>query len=467
MKAKIFQPLPVSVGVLFLISLGAGLWVGSVMESVIETKVAFDVAAATETLDHFTDEQRQAYRLFQHRDFVFMSAYGLTLLLANITALTWKVEGPGERTRLRFALLTAPVFAFVCDLFEDLTILSWLNRTKSLETVLGTAWWLGIGKFTFFAIAILAPVLLTAHRFLKKRTATNEKYQNKDSIDRTYTSLRAALAALVILLLGALLVRTISLHWCIRGSISAYYYTALQPMFVGTLIAVGICLIVYQGTTYIENILLDIAGFMAFIVAFVPTAPGDDRCATSIIKSGIIKSDDIRLEVVQYNVFPLLVVAFGATFLALWSRYRAKPSADGTEAQAAWKHELIRLRTGLCAEAVALVWFACCHENSRDMAHGIAAFGLFACIIGVVWSNHLSRSDDKKYLAVAVAMTITLLAAAVLHFIYKWPVAIFYVEAGLIVEFALFWILQTKDLEGQANLPATTGDTDSTDSTDG
>lgn len=463
MKAKIVRALPLII--LAVISLAIGVWVSSAIPAVIETKIAFDRAEALKTLSNFTPEQREAYRTFQQRDFWFLACYGITLLFANIKALSWKAEGAGERTRWRFVLLVAPVAAAGFDLVEDLTILAWLDGTMPLETALNAAWWWGILKFTFVAIALLVPVLLTSHRFLKKRTATDQKYQNKDSIDRTYYTLRAALAALVILLLGALLVRTISLCWCIRGSISAYYYTALQPMFVGTLIAVGICLIVYQGTTYIENILLDIAGFLAFIVAFVPTAPGDPRCPESLIESGISKSAEIRLEVVQYNVFPLLVVALAATFWALVARYGAKPPDGDDKARTAWRHELIRLRTGLCAEVVAIIWFACFHENSRDMAHGIAAFGLFACIIGVVWSNHLSRRGNpgynQKYLVVAVLMASTLLSTAVLHFIYKWPVAIFYVEVGLIVEFALFWILQTKDLKGEANPAAATGGTGS------
>ncbi|NGY60445.1 hypothetical protein G7043_16065 [Lentzea sp. NEAU-D13] len=458
MKAKIVRALPL--GVLIALTIATGIWVSSAAEAVIETKIAFDRAEALKTLGNFTPEQREAYRTFQQRDFLFLVVYGITLLIANIKALTWK-GASRKRFLWQSVLLVVPVAAAACDLVEDLTILAWLNDTKPLETALDAAWWWGLGKFTFFAIAILVPVLLTAHRFLKKRTADHEKYQNKDSIDRTYYTLRAALAALVILLLGALLVRTISLCWCIRGSISAYYYTALQPMFVGTLIAVGICLIVYQGTTYIENILLDTAGFLAFIVAFVPTAPGDPRCPESLIKSGISKSDDIRLEVVQYNVFPLLVVALAATLWALLARYGAKPPDGDDKARTAWRHELIRLRTGLCAEVVAIFWFACFHENSRDMAHGVAAFGLFACIIGVVWSNHLSRRGNpgynQMYLVVAVIMAGTLLSTAVLHFIYKWPVAIFYVEVGLIVEFALFWILQTKDLKGKPNPATTTG----------
>jgi hypothetical protein len=436
--------------VLVVAALAVGLWVSSAIKPVIETKIAFDLDAAITTLKGFDQGQLEAYRLFQERDFVFMIAYAIALLVANYTALTWESENAqGEKTtpdRRWRLLLAVPVIAALFDLAEDLTILSWLNGAEPLESALTEARLWGIGKFTFFAIALLIPVLLTAHRFLKKRAVDVEKYENAQSIDRTYKSLRAGLAALVFLLLGAVVLRVIWIG-CVRGSISAYYYTALQPVFVGTLIAVGVCLIVYQGTTYIENILLDVAGFLAFVVAFVPTAPGDDRCEESIIQSGIIDSRDIRLDVVQHNVFPLLAVTLGATLWALVACHR----------RAAGRHELIRLRTGLCAQVAALVWLSFFHESFRDMAHGVAAFGLFACIIGVVWSNHLGRKTDPtyrkwrgkgSYWVVAVFMGLTLLGVAVLHFIYKSPVAIFVVEFALILEFASFWVLQSRDLQG-------------------
>lgn len=443
--------------VLVLAAVAVGLWVSSAIEPVIETKIAFNLDAARMTLTAFEPNQIEAYRQFQYRDFFFMIAYGIALLVANYTALTWESKNAdGDTTtpnRWWRLLLLVPVIAALFDLVEDLTILSWLNGTEPLESALAEARLLGIGKFTFFAIALLIPVLLTAHRLLKKRAVDAEKYKNEDSVERTYRSLRAGLAALVFLLLGAVLLSAV-LAGCVRGSISAYYYTALQPMFVGTLMAVGVCLIVYQGTTYIENILLDVAGFLAFIVAFVPTAPGDDRCAESIIDSGIIDSNDIRLDVVQRNVFPLLAVTLVATIWALVACHRATKPEDR-------RHELIRLRTGLCAQVAALVWFSFFHENSRDMAHGIAAFGLFACIIGVVWGNHLGRKGDPtykrwqgrggSYWVVAVAMGLTLLGVAVLHFVYKWPIAIFAVESALILEFAWFWVLQTRDLQGYAN----------------
>ncbi|PRC49105.1 hypothetical protein C6A85_76445, partial [Mycobacterium sp. ITM-2017-0098] len=58
-------------------------------------------------------------------------------------------------------------------------------------------------------------------------------------------------------------------------SISAYYYSAAQAVFVSSLCALGILLIAYAGSTNSEDELLKLAGLMAFVVAFVPTKPSE------------------------------------------------------------------------------------------------------------------------------------------------------------------------------------------------
>lgn len=64
----------------------------------------------------------------------------------------------------------------------------------------------------------------------------------------------------------------------VQHSISHYYYTNLREIFTGTLCAVGLFLIRYKGYGNDsfwrnDNLLTNIAGFMAFGVAMVPTNP--------------------------------------------------------------------------------------------------------------------------------------------------------------------------------------------------
>jgi hypothetical protein len=390
------------------------------------------MASALDELGKFTPEQRDAYRLFQHRDFWFMTAYGLTLLAANYQALSPK----------RF-LLVVPVFAAGFDFFEDHMILAWLNGTRSLESALDIVWWLGIGKFTFFAIAILVPVLLTAHRFMN---STRTVYENEMRVERTYFSLRLALTTLMTVLLVALGFHAACTS-CIRQSISAYYYTPLQVTFVGTLIAVGTCLIVYQGTTYIENVLLDIAGFLAFIVALVPTTPTDTSCQESIVQSGVNPADLVR-----YNVAPLLGVTIAATTWTLWRRYQDR-NPVGREP------ELNRIRAGLVAQIVIVGAVWAIPDGFKSVAHWIAASGLFVCVIAVVWSNHLERKESttrkswwaKNVYAVVIAFMGLVLAVTAVMLVADWAYRVTFVEFGLILGFVVFWGIQTADLKSYAN----------------
>ncbi|MFD1166712.1 hypothetical protein ACFQ2C_13960 [Sphingobacterium daejeonense] len=69
----------------------------------------------------------------------------------------------------------------------------------------------------------------------------------------------------------------------IQPSISHYYYTNLREIFTGTLCAVGLFLICYKGNGNKsifknDNILTNVAGFMAFGVAFIPTDPIYETC---------------------------------------------------------------------------------------------------------------------------------------------------------------------------------------------
>lgn len=99
----------------------------------------------------------------------------------------------------------------------------------------------------------------------------------------TYFALRTA-AGLIALLLPLVLVRWGLWHrvnWDAMGSLSAFYWLSLTPplldanallrtWFVGSLIAVGVCLIIYRGYGNLEDWLLNCAGLAAILVAFNP-----------------------------------------------------------------------------------------------------------------------------------------------------------------------------------------------------
>ncbi|MBV9822322.1 MAG: hypothetical protein JO144_08770, partial [Actinobacteria bacterium] len=108
---------------------------------------------------------------------------------------------------------------------------------------------------------------------------------------------------------------------CLLGSISAYYYTPTHAFFVGTLVTIGICLVVLKGNTDLEDLLLNFAGTCAPFVALVPTPHAPVECGATLDAT----NRDLNI---ANNVGALLVVGFLALalvgILGLLSRRNSK-----------------------------------------------------------------------------------------------------------------------------------------------
>src|SRR6266545_6299867 len=90
----------------------------------------------------------------------------------------------------------------------------------------------------------------------------------------SYLRLRQALGAVAIampfvLALGAWLIERIP--WA--DSVSAYYYTSMRDVFVGTMFAIGVFLVCYRGYDWIDNWLTNAAGVAAAAVGLFPMEP--------------------------------------------------------------------------------------------------------------------------------------------------------------------------------------------------
>jgi hypothetical protein len=102
-------------------------------------------------------------------------------------------------------------------------------------------------------------------------------------ITASYTTLRIGMAVLAIALPFLL---WIAGHFLaalpLQGSMSAYYHAgggAVRDVFVGSLFAIGVFLMLYKGFTDFENWALNLAGGFLLIVAVVPMAWGcGDAC---------------------------------------------------------------------------------------------------------------------------------------------------------------------------------------------
>jgi hypothetical protein len=270
---------------------------------------------------------------------------------------------------------------------------------------------------------------------------------------QTYRYLRVSLAALVLLLFVA-----VGSEWwatgrtCLQSSISGYYYTPAQLIFVGVLLTVGVCLVVLKGNTPGEDLLLNLAGMCAPVVALVPSpaAPNDVAC-----RSVPFAPANVPAAVANNLGAVLLTGAVVITAVALVAVRTAGPAGVAAAD---------RRSIGLTAAAVAVgaAWFVADRGSFVAHAHGVVAIPMFICIIGVVWLNARdARSHAQRraggggratsrfvpvYRMIAIAMLVSLATVVALSAVLRSNTVLLWVEVVLITLFGAFWVVQTAEL---------------------
>ena len=96
-----------------------------------------------------------------------------------------------------------------------------------------------------------------------------EPLKSRDVL-KTYRYLRIGMIGAVVLLAASIVIEHMKAG-CWQTSVSAYYYTPVRSIFVGSMIAVGLALIVYKGRSALEDAFLNVAGMLAPVVAVAPT----------------------------------------------------------------------------------------------------------------------------------------------------------------------------------------------------
>lgn len=265
---------------------------------------------------------------------------------------------------------------------------------------------------------------------------------------KTYRYLRVALVSLVVLLFAS-----VALEWwatgrsCLQGSISAYYHTPVQSVFVGVLVTMGVCLVALKGNTQGEDILLNVAGLLAPGVAFIPTAD------TGTCRSGPFVVADLPGRVAN-NMQALFLagVLVGVAALVI-ARRQAGPGG-------------LRRgdRLGILGSTLLLVggavWFYAARESFLDLAHEVAAVPMFGAIVAVVWLNGRDAKASARvgpgtvrtspyvpvYRTISTLMLLALVATVVVSLLTRSSAVVLWVEVALIALFAAFWVVQTVEL---------------------
>ena len=298
----------------------------------------------------------------------------------------------------------------------------------------------------------------------------------------TYRYLRAAMIALLFML-----VFSVGYQWwwetgrtCVLGSISAYYYTPARTIFVGSLCALGACLIAYKGHSPAEDVLLNFSGFMAFVVAIVPTVP-DNLCGPNAYSQTLPEI----ASAVRNNIWSLIIVTLvsavtgGIIRWRLWRIVRAGPRNWWSEVRERRQERLAGITdaekterrwavviSGLCGAVLAaeLIFFFFVRPRFIERSHGIAAITMVAGIILVMVFNALrteerheaTRGEDstrnRKALSAKAYKRIYLIIAGLL--VVALCVAVFaagdylilVIELIVIVLFCAYWGVQTREL---------------------
>lgn len=297
------------------------------------------------------------------------------------------------------------------------------------------------------------------------------RQSHEAAVLNTYRYLRLATIPLLLILLIAVGLESLRGEPCALGSISAYFHTPARGAFIGGLFAVGACLIVYKGNDPLEDVLLDFSGFMALVVALVPTVV-DGSCGQKYPALNL----DLTAEAVRNNITTLLIATALAVGAKWWlvrrDRRRARPADDldlpmqptpeGAPAHNGAVVRWARRASWICLAilGVELGLFLFWPDTFKDVSHGVAAVTMVLGVIGVMIANarglaRVEHPDDEpgarpwvnRYSVVAAVMFVLLGLTVVAHLngIAENHLVLI-LEVVVIVNFLVFWGMQTAEL---------------------
>lgn len=150
--------------------------------------------------------------------------------------------------------------------------------------------------------------------FIKKLSNTNTSNKPSPVSGSTLQLIIGSLgiALPIVLIIGAKIFGDCEF---VQNSISAYYHTVMNDVFVGALCAVAIGLFAYYGYSSLDNIIANLAGIFTLGVAFFPTSVGKPftDCLTSTIDMGMFGT-------IHYISATFLFITFAIFSLFLFTK---------------------------------------------------------------------------------------------------------------------------------------------------
>ncbi len=259
------------------------------------------------------------------------------------------------------------------------------------------------------------------------------------AVVNTYRYLRLTTIVVILMLTVAVIVQRAGAS-CWQTSISAYYFTGVHSIFVAVLCAIGVCLIVYKGNTDTEDAVLNFSGFLAFVVAFVPTQR-EISCGGAGLPADFDPEGGITNNIVALFVAGILAEIARIIITRKAHQELSRPARIATI-------------IGYAVLLAFAIFFLAARSTFVARGHTTAAVVMFVGVILVVVLNAMSANARPErngyvlaYRLIALLMTIALVAIIVIRLtLPTWEHIVIWVEAVLILTFVAFWIAQTAEL---------------------
>jgi len=197
----------------------------------------------------------------------------------------------------------------------------------------------------------------------------------------SYLLMRVLIGVIAVLLPFALILANWIIGHGVQSSVSGYYYTPMRNIFVGSLCAIGVFLISYDGYDLADRAITDVAGLCAICIACFPTTPAEPTARQALI-------GDLHLTFACTAFVLLSLMAFRFAKrqptppgLTWWRRveYAFGFTGPGDSQALAWERVVYRVSGGMILTCVILVYplsAAAAHSLLVLETIMLAAFGL-------------------------------------------------------------------------------------------
>ena len=227
---------------------------------------------------------------------------------------------------------------------------------------------------------------------------------------------------------------------------------------MGALAVIGVALFVIRGATLFKDILLNMAGLLAPVVAFIPTSWSDSDCPSNLVThSQTISIDNLlsgNLFFAKFSANNLTALIIGGavalvlvTILTIANRNSGSPTDHRLE-------RLVPIEISVPAVGAVLVivagivWHGASQSNFNTHAHGYAAVLMFV-LVGIVIASTAARESGFYrilYVFCVGAMLVGGVIVYVVGALITWHHQTLILEAIEASAFGVFWLLQTVQL---------------------